>query len=111
MGTGIRPGGARGTFRSQARVEFGLLLDLTVKGTGRELVFSAPKPFFFSCDQGRPAPKKKGELAGKFWENRYRMKLPSHEEKAGTHSSFSNSAIVGFVQSSEMWSQRNLGTA
>ena len=52
-----------------ARVEFGSLLDLTVKGTGKAIrLFSAPKSlsFFLSCDQGAPAQKRRGTGPSKF---------------------------------------------
>ena len=60
-------------------------------------------------------PKKEGELAlASFWEDRYRLgDTLTLEEKAGTRSSLKQKqfTIVGFVQSSELWSQKNLGTA
>ena len=99
-----------------ARVEFGLLLDLTVKGTGKAIrLFSAPKSLSsFRVTKGR-LPKKEGELAlASFWEDRYQIgDTLTLEEKAGTRSSLKRKqfTIVGFVQSSEMWSQKNLGTA
>lgn len=99
-----------------ARVEFGSLLDLTVKGTGKAIrLFSAPKSLsFFRVTKGR-LPKKEGELAlASFWEDRYQIgDTLTLEEKAGTRSSLKRKqfTIVGFVQSSEMWSQKNLGTA
>ena len=99
-----------------ARVEFGSLLDLTVKGTGEAIrLFSAPKSLSsFRVTKGR-LPKKEGELAlASFWEDRYQIgDTLTLEEKAGTRSSLKRKqfTIVGFVQSSEMWSQKNLGTA
>ena len=99
-----------------ARVEFGLLLDLTVKGTGKAIrIFSPPKSLSsFHVTKGR-LPKKEGELAlASFWEGRYQIgDTLTLEEKAGTRSSLKRKqfTIVGFVQSSEMWSQKNLGTA
>ena len=99
-----------------ARVEFGSLLDLTVKGTGEAIrLFSAPKSLSsFRVTKGR-LPKKEGELAlASFWEDRYRLgDTLTLEEKAGTRSSSKQKqfTIVGFVQSSELWSQKNLGTA
>ena len=99
-----------------ARVEFGSLLDLTVKGTGKAIrLFSAPKSLSsFRVTKGR-LPKKEGELAlASFWEDRYQIgDTLTLEEKAGTRSSLKRKqfTIVGFVQSSEMWSQKNLGTA
>ena len=99
-----------------ARVEFGSLLDLTVKGTGTAIrLFSPPKSLSsFRVTKGR-LPKKEGELAlASFWEDRYRLgDTLTLEEKAGTRSSLKQKqfTIVGFVQSSEMWSQKNLGTA
>ena len=99
-----------------ARVEFGSLLDLTVKGTGKAIrLFSPPKSLSsFRVTKGR-LPKKEGELAlASFWEDRYRLgDTLTLEEKAGTRSSLKRKqfTIVGFVQSSEMWSQKNLGTA
>ena len=99
-----------------ARVEFGSLLDLTVKGTGEAIrLFSPPKSLSsFRVTKGR-LPKKEGELAlASFWEDRYRIgDTLTLEEKAGTRSSLKRKqfTIVGFVQSSEMWSQKNLGTA
>ena len=99
-----------------ARVEFGSLLDLTVKGTGKAIrLFSAPKSLsFFRVTKGR-LPQKEGELAlASFWEDRYQIgDTLTLEEKAGTRSSLKRKqfTIVGFVQSSEMWSQKNLGTA
>ena len=99
-----------------ARVEFGSLLDLTVKGTGKAIrLFSAPKSLSsFRVTKGR-LPQKEGELAlASFWEDRYRLgDTLTLEEKAGTRSSLKRKqfTIVGFVQSSEMWSQKNLGTA
>ncbi len=99
-----------------ARVEFGLLLDLTVKGTGKAIrLFSAPKSLSsFRVTKGR-LPQKEGELAlASFWEDRYQIgDTLTLEEKAGTRSSLKRKqfTIVGFVQSSEMWSQKNLGTA
>ncbi|AEH55945.1 FtsX-like permease family protein [Streptococcus parasanguinis] len=99
-----------------ARVEFGSLLDLTVKGTGEAIrLFSAPKSLSsFRVTKGR-LPKKEGELAlASFWEDRYQIgDTLTLEEKSGTSSSLKRNqfTIVGFVQSSEMWSQKNLGTA
>lgn len=99
-----------------ARVEFGLLLDLTVRGTGKAIrLFSAPKSLSsFRVTKGR-LPQKEGELAlANFWEDRYQIgDTLTLEEKAGTRSSLKRKqfTIVGFVQSSEMWSQKNLGTA
>ena len=99
-----------------ARVEFGSLLDLTVKGTGKAIrLFSAPKSLSsFRVTKGR-LPKKEGELTlASFWEDRYQIgDTLTLEEKAGTRSSLKRKqfTIVGFVQSSEMWSQKNLGTA
>ena len=99
-----------------ARVEFGSLLDLTVKGTGEAIrLFSPPKSLSsFRVTKGR-LPKKEGELAlASFWEDRYQIgDTLTLEEKAGTLSSLKRKqfTIVGFVQSSEMWSQKNLGTA
>ena len=99
-----------------ARVEFGSLLDLTVKGTGEAIrLFSAPKSLSsFRVTKGR-LPQKEGELAlASFWEDRYQIgDTFTLEEKAGTRSSLKRKqfTIVGFVQSSEMWSQKNLGTA
>ena len=98
------------------RVEFGLLLDLTVRGTGKAIrLFSAPKSLSsFRVTKGR-LPQKEGELAlASFWEDRYQIgDTLTLEEKAGTRSSLKRKqfTIVGFVQSSEMWSQKNLGTA
>ena len=98
------------------RVEFGSLLDLTVKGTGEAIrLFSPPKSLSsFRVTKGR-LPKKEGELAlASFWEDRYQIgDTLTLEEKAGTRSSLKRKqfTIVGFVQSSEMWSQKNLGTA
>ena len=99
-----------------ARVEFGSLLDLTVKGTGEAIrLFSPPKSLSsFRVTKGR-LPKKEGELAlASFWKDRYQIgDTLTLEEKAGTRSSLKRKqfTIVGFVQSSEMWSQKNLGTA
>lgn len=99
-----------------ARVEFGSLLDLTVKGTGKAIrLFSVPKSLSsFRVTKGR-LPKKEGELAlASFWEDLYQIgDTLTLEEKAGTRSSLKRKqfTIVGFVQSSEMWSQKNLGTA
>ena len=99
-----------------ARVEFGSLLDLTVKGTGEAIrLFSAPKRLSsFRVTKGR-LPQKEGELAlASFWEDRYQIgDTLTLEEKSGTRSSLKRKqfTIVGFVQSSEMWSQKNLGTA
>ena len=99
-----------------ARVEFGLLLDLTVKGTGKAIrLFSAPKSLSsFRVTKGR-LPQKEEELAlASFWEDRYQIgDTLTLEEKAGTRSSLKRKqfTIVGFVQSSETWSQKNLGTA
>ena len=99
-----------------ARVEFGSLLDLTVKGTGEAIrLFSPPKSLSsFRVTKGR-LPQKEGELAlASFWKDRYQIgNTLTLEEKAGTRSSLKRKqfTIVGFVQSSEMWSQKNLGTA
>lgn len=99
-----------------ARVEFGSLLDLTVKGTGEVIrLFSPPKSLSsFRVTKGR-LPQKEGELAlASFWKDRYQIgDTLTLEEKAGTRSSLKRKqfTIVGFVQSSEMWSQKNLGTA
>ena len=99
-----------------ARVEFSSLLDLTMKGTGKAIrLFSPPKSLSsFHVTKGR-LPKKEGELAlASFWEDRYRLgDTLTLEEKVGTRSSLKQKqfTIVGFVQSSEMWSQKNLGTA
>ena len=99
-----------------ARVEFGSLLDLTVKGTGEAIrLFSAPKSLSsFRVTKGR-LPKKEEELAlASFLEDRYQIgDTLTLEEKSGTRSSLKRKqfTIVGFVQSSEMWSQKNLVTA
>lgn len=99
-----------------SRVEFGSLLDLTVKGTGKAIrLFSPPKSLSsFRVTKGR-LPKKEEELAlASFLEDRYQIgETLTLEEKAGTRSSLKRKqfTIVGFVQSSEMWSQKNLGTA
>ena len=99
-----------------ARVEFGSLLDLTVKGTGKAIrLFSPPKSLSsFHVTKGR-LPQKEGELAlASFWEDRYRLgDTLTLEEKVGTRSSLKRKqfTIVGFVQSSEIRSQKNLGTA
>ena len=99
-----------------ARVEFGSLLVLTVKGTGKAIrLFSVPKSLSsFRVTKGH-LPKKEGELLlASFWEDRYQIgDTLTLEEKAGTRSSIKRKqfTIVGFVQSSEMWSQKNLGTA
>lgn len=99
-----------------ARVEFGSLLDLTVKGTGKAIrLFSAPKSLSsFRVTKGR-LPQKEGELAlASFWEDRYQIgDTLTLEEMVGTRSSLKQKqfTIVGFVQSSELWSQKNLGTA
>ena len=98
------------------RVEFGSLLDLTMKGTGKAIrLFSPPKSLSsFRVTKGR-LPKKEGELAlASFWEDRYQIgDTLTLEEKVGTRSSLKQKqfTIVGFVQSSELWSQKNLGTA
>ena len=98
------------------RVEFGSLLDLTVKGAGKAIrLFSPPKSLSsFHVTKGR-LPQKEEELAlASFWEDRYRLgDTLTLEEKAGTRSSLKQKqfTIVGFVQSSEMWSQKNLDTA
>lgn len=98
------------------RVEFGSLLDLTLKGTGKAIrLFSPPKSLSsFRVTKGH-LPQKEGELAlASFWEDRYQIgDTLTLEEKAGTRSSLKQKqfTIVGFVQSSEMWSQKNLGTA
>lgn len=93
-----------------ARVEFGSLLDLTVKGTGEAIRLLSS----FRVTKGR-LPQKEGELAlASFWEDRYQIgDTLTLEEKSGTRSSLKRKqfTIVGFVQSSEMWSQKNLGTA
>ena len=72
-----------------ARVEFGSLLDLTVKGTGKAIrLFSPPKSLSsFHVTKGR-LPKKEGELAlASFWEDRYRLgDTLTLEEKVGTRS-------------------------
>ena len=99
-----------------ARVEFGSLLDLTMKGTGKAIrLFSPPKSLSsVHVTKGR-LPKKEEEVAlASFWEDRYRLgDTLTLEEKAGTRSSLKQKqfTIVGFVQSSELWSQKNLGTA
>ncbi|MDC0807649.1 hypothetical protein POG02_11900, partial [Collinsella aerofaciens] len=86
---------------------FGLLLDLTVRGTGKAIrLFSAPKSLSsFRVTKGR-LPQKEGELAlASFWEDRYQIgDTLTLEEKAGTRSSLKRKqfTIVGFVQSSEM---------
>lgn len=98
------------------RVEFGSLLDLTMKGTGKAIrLFSPPKSLSsFRVTKGR-LPQKEGELAlASFLEARYQIgDTLTLEEKAGTRSSLKRKqfTIVGFVQSSELWSQKNLGTA
>ena len=87
-----------------------------MKGTGEAIrLFSAPKSLSsFRVTKGR-LPQKEGELAlASFWEDRYQIgDTLTLEEKAGTRSSLKRKqfTIVGFVQSSEMWSQKNLGTA
>ncbi len=62
----LDPGRPEELSRSQeARVEFGLLLDLTVKEQrkGNSTVFCPKEPFFFFVWTKGRLPQKKGELA------------------------------------------------
>ena len=101
---------------SGTRVEFGSLTDVTVEGTGRAIrLFSPPKSISsFRVTKGR-LPKKEEELAlASFWSGRYQIgDRFTVEEKVGEKSVLKRKhfTIVGFVQSSEMWSQKNLGSA
>lgn len=101
---------------SGTRVEFGSLTDVTVKGTGKAIrLFSPPKSISsFRVTKGR-LPKKEEELAlASFWSDRYQIgDRFTVEEKVGEKSVLKRKhfRIVGFVQSSELWSQKNLGSA
>ena len=101
---------------SGTRVEFGSLTDVTVEGTGKAIrLFSPPKSISsFRVTKGR-LPKKEEELAlASFWSGRYQIgDRFTVEEKVGEKSVLKRKhfTIVGFVQSSEMWSQKNLGSA
>ena len=101
---------------SGTRVEFGSLTDVTVKGTGKAIrLFSPPKSISsFRVTKGR-LPKNEEELAlASFWSGCYQIgDRFTVEEKVGEKSVLKRKhfTIVGFVQSSEMWSQKNLGSA
>ena len=65
-GLGIRPGRPRGAFKSQrgaCRIWFTAGFDSERDRRGNSTFFCPKMPFFFSCDQGAPCPKKEGELA------------------------------------------------
>lgn len=100
---------------SGTRVEFGSLTDVTEKGTGKAVrLFSPPKSISsFRVTKGRLPEKEELALAS-FWSDRYQIgDRFTIEEKVGEKSVLKRKhfTIVGFVQSSEMWSQKNLGSA
>ena len=97
-----------------ADVEFGYLTDVTVDEEALR-VFSDTKDISnFQVVSGR-LPKKEQEIAlASFWSKKYKLGQEIDlTEKAGSRSVLKNKTykIVGFVNSAELWSDRNLGNA
>ena len=97
-----------------ADVEFGYLTDVTVDEEALR-VFSDTKDISnFQVTSGR-LPKKEQEIAlASFWSKKYKIGQEIDlTEKAGSRSVLKNKTykIVGFVNSAELWSDRNLGNA
>ena len=98
----------------EADVEFGYLTDVTVDEEPLR-VFSNTKDISnFQVTSGR-LPKKEQEIAlASFWSIKYKLGQEIDlTEKAGSRSVLKNKTykIVGFVNSAELWSDRNLGNA
>ena len=97
-----------------ADVEFGYLTDVTVDEEALR-VFSDTKDISnFQVTSGR-LPKKEKEIAlASFWSKKYKLGQEIDlTEKAGSPSVLKNKTykVVGFVNSAELWSDRNLGNA
>ena len=97
-----------------ADVEFGYLTDVTV-GEEALRVFSDTKDISnFQVTSGR-LPQKEQEIAlASFWSKKYKLGQEIRlTEKAGSPSVLKNKTykVVGFVNSAELWSDKNLGNA
>ena len=97
-----------------ADVEFGYLTDVTV-GEEALRVFSDTKDISnFQVTSGR-LPQKEQEIAlASFWSKKYKIGQEIDlTEKAGSPSVLKNKTykVVGFVNSAELWSDKNLGNA
>jgi ABC superfamily ATP binding cassette transporter, membrane protein len=98
------------------QVEFSYLTDVTVKGKkGAVRLFSKPSEIsLFRLTSGR-LPQKENEIAlASHWAKRYKIgESISFEEKSGAPSILTKHqfTIVGFVNSSDLWSEKDLGTA
>ncbi|MCY7035285.1 FtsX-like permease family protein [Streptococcus sanguinis] len=97
-----------------ADVEFGYLTDVTVDEEALR-VFSDTKDISnFQVTYGR-LPQKEQEIAlASFWSKKYKLGQEIDlTEKAGSPSVLKNKTykIVGFVNSAELWSDKNLGNA
>ncbi len=97
-----------------ADVEFSYLTDVTVDEEALR-VFSDTKDISnFQVTSGR-LPKKEKEIAlASFWSKKYKIGQEIDlTEKAGSRSVLKNKTykVVGFVNSAELWSDRNLGNA
>ncbi len=97
-----------------ADVEFGYLTDVTMDEEALR-VFSDTKDMSnFQVTSGR-LPKKEQEIAlASFWSKKYKLGQEIDlTEKAGSRSVLKNKTykVVGFVNSAELWSDRNLGNA
>lgn len=98
------------------QVEFSYLTDVTVKGKkGAVRLFSKPSEIsLFRLTSGR-LPQKENEIAlASHWAKWYKIgESISFEEKSGAPSILTKHqfTIVGFVNSSDLWSEKDLGTA
>ena len=98
------------------QVEFSYLTDVTVKGKKEAVrLFSKPSEIsLFRLTSGR-LPQKENEIAlASHWAKRYKIgESISFEEKSGAPSILTKHqfTIVGFVNSSDLWSEKDLGTA
>ena len=97
-----------------ADVEFGYLTDVTVKDQALRVFSNTEKISTFKVTAGR-LPKTEQEIAlASFWSDQYKLgqeiKLAEKEGQASVlkHQAYK---IVGFVQSAELWSDKNLGNA
>ena len=99
-----------------ARLEFSYLTDVTIDGKDKAIrLFSTPEAISrFQLTSGR-LPQKQDEVAlAAFWKDSYQIgdQISIHA-KAGSPSVLKskNYRIVGFINSAEMWSEKDLGQA
>lgn len=97
-----------------ADVEFGYLTDVTVDEEALRVFSDTTDISNFQVTSGR-LPKNAQEIAlASFWSRKYKLgQVIDLTEKAGSRSVLKNKTykIVGFVNSAELWSDRNLGNA